>query len=49
MVLKRSIEQRPSVINKRERLGDCEIDCVLPPREGKKCIVMLDSDAPLWP
>ncbi|EOH93542.1 hypothetical protein UAW_02492 [Enterococcus haemoperoxidus ATCC BAA-382] len=36
MVLKRSIEQRPSVINKRERLGDWEIDCVLPSREGKK-------------
>lgn len=41
MVLKRSIEQRPSVINKRERLGDWEIDCVLPSREGKKCIVTL--------
>lgn len=42
MVLKRSIEQRTSVvINKRERLGDWEIDCVLPSREGKKCIVIL--------
>lgn len=41
MVLKRSIEQRPSIINKRECLGNWEIDCILPSREGKNCIVTL--------
>ncbi len=41
MVLKRSIEQYPSVINKRERLGAWEIDFVLPSREVHKYIVTL--------
>ncbi|BDC77734.1 IS30 family transposase [Enterococcus faecalis] len=43
MVRVRSIENRPLEANLRERFGDWEIDCVLPSREGKKCIVTLNE------
>lgn len=43
MIKSRSIENRPEVINRRERLGDWELDCVLPARKGKKVIVTFNE------
>ena len=38
MMLKKSIEERPSVINKRERLGDWEIDCIFHQEKDKSAL-----------
>jgi IS30 family transposase len=43
MIKSRSIDNRPEVINKRERFGDWELDCVLPSRDGKKVIVTFNE------
>lgn len=43
MIKSRSIDNRPEIINKRERFGDWELDCVLPSRSGKKVIVTFNE------
>ena len=43
MIKTRSIENRPDIINKRTRLGDWEVDCVLPSRDGRKVIVTFNE------
>ncbi|MDT2546935.1 IS30 family transposase, partial [Enterococcus raffinosus] len=43
MIQTRTIENRPKEVNERKCFGDWEIDCILPSREGKKCIVTINE------
>lgn len=43
MIQSRTIENRPKEVNERKSFGDWEIDCILPSREGKKCIVTINE------
>jgi len=50
--LGRSIEQRPMMINQRNRIGDFELDTVVGPRGHSKAVLLTLIDRKsrfLWP